>query len=533
MTEQRKPDPIADGQPREVELKLDMTPDALEVLETLPWLLQRAEEKTTRRLVSTYFDTPDFRLLERGVTLRIRKVGRRRIQTLKTARDRHLVAASRGEWEVDVGTDRPDLSAFADDLPSELASLTASSELTPVFETRIRRRAVRLVWPAGDRGDARIEMALDTGAVVAGRRRVPVCQVELELLDGPDEALLELAVALRREVPLRLSHVDKAATGYGLVAGVPPAHHKAGRLRLDPRQSAGDAMQAVLRHCLAHALANERTAVDGRNPEGVHQLRVALRRLRSALTVFAPLLPPEQQERWKGEARWLLGALGKGRDLDVMLIELLPGLAAADGADASLEPLRVAAAERSAAAQAGIREAIRAQRTGDFLLDLAGWIERRGWREPEDGERSEALQTPLAAFAVHAVQSRFRKLRKAGRGFARLGPGARHKVRVQAKKLRYCMEFLAGAFAASAVKDQLARLTRLLDLLGRRNDIAVARRLVDELVDAAPPDARIAVARAGGELLGWHAHAAAILEKKTVRAWRAVKALDPDRLAGS
>lgn len=533
MGDHRRNGSTADGWPSEVELKLAGPPDALLAIERLPWLLLRAEKRTTRRLVSTYFDTPDLRLHERGLALRIRRVGRRRIQTLKTARDRHAVVAGRGEWEVDVGTDTPDLAAFADRRVLALAGDMPAGGLGPIFETRIRRLAMQIVWPTAGSADARIEIALDRGEVVAGGQRLPISQIELELLDGPAGALLELAVALRREAPLRISRLDKAAMGYGLAAGVPPAHTKAGRLRLDPSRTVEDAMRAVFQHCLAHGLANESVVVDGRNLEGVHQLRVAMRRLRSALTIFAPLLPSEQQARWKGEARWLLGTLGKSRDLDVVLTELLPEVVAAGGADASLEMFRRAAADRSETARAEARQALASQRAGDFLLDFASWVQRYGWREPGDAERARSGRESVAAFAARAVAHRFRKLRKAGRGFAGLDPLARHRVRVQAKKLRYGLEFFAHALAAPEAERQLAGLTRLLDLLGRRNDIAVVGRLVDDLVDAAPPAVRPAIARAGGMLLGWHAHAAAAMEKKTVRAWRAVKALDPHRLAGS
>ncbi len=530
MSDQRKNGSTADRPTREVELKLAASPETLEALARLPWLLSKAESRTTRRLVSTYFDTPDLDFRDRSLSLRIRRVGRRKIQTLKTAGDRHAVIAGRGEWQVDVGSDVPDLSAFADRRAQELVGALPAGSLGPIFETRLRRQAICLVWPATDLGDARIEMALDRGEVVAGRQRLSVSQVELELLDGPPEALLELAAALRGEAPLRISRLDKAAMGYGLLTGIPPAHTKARRLPLESSRTAEEAMQAVFRHCLAHALANEQVAVDGRNPEGVHQLRVALRRLRSALTVFTPLLPVEQWTRWKDEARWLLGALGNSRDLDVMSGKLLPGLDNAIVADAAMEAFRSAAAERSAVARAEARVAISSQRAGDFFLDFAGWVEKRGWRGPAVGGRGDQ---PVRIFAARAARSRFRKLRKAGKGFRRLDASGRHEVRLQAKKLRYCLEFFADALDRPEVGRQLAELTRLLDLLGLRNDIAAAGRLVDDLVDTASDREKPGVARAGGVMLGWHARSAATMEKQTVRAWRAVEALDPDQLAGS
>lgn len=521
------------NEPREVELKLAVSAEAMAEVATLPWLAERAEGRPrTLRLISTYFDTLDLDLLRRGISLRVREVARRRIQTLKTAREPGLPVGGRGEWEVDVPSARPDLAAFDDPRVAELMGGVATTELQPVFQTRIRRRVIGLHWPSGS-GDAHIELALDQGEVVVGRVRRPVCEIELELFGGPAEALLALAAALRAAVPLRISRIDKAAVGYRLAAGVPLRFEKAVKLRMERDWTVEAAMQATLRGCLGHALANEAPARDGQL-EGVHQLRVALRRLRSALSIFAPVLPEAQRLRWRGEARWLLGALARCRDLDVFLYELLTAPDDTASGELDLGSLREVAAQQREQALAALQEALASQRAGDFLLDLACWIERCGWREPPDEALVAARHQPIVSYAADVLGRRFRRLRKAGRGFAGLDPPARHEVRIQAKKLRYGIEFFAAVLDRSRVKEHLAALTRLLDLLGRRNDVAVARHLVVDLIDAGPADeiVRMRLARAGGELVGWHAHAVAVMEVETRRAWRRVKALDPAKLIG-
>jgi inorganic triphosphatase YgiF len=519
-------------EPREVELKLAVAPKVLTMLETAPWLHERAAgAPRTRRLIGTYFDTSDLRLAGQRMSLRVRQVGRRRIQTLKTAADRHSLVGGRGEWEVEIAAAQPDLAAFDDDRVFALTGLTATDDLRPVFETRVRRRTLPVRWPIGDGSEAHIEMAFDRGRVVADGRSLPVCEIELELLEGPAEALLELAAALRQSAPLRLSRLDKAARGYGLAIGLPLAHEKAARLRLHHDETVEQALGHVLQRCLVHALANEAAASEGRDGEGVHQLRIALRRLRSALSIFADVLPPAARMRWRNEARWLLGALGPCRDLDVFLTDLLPPVVTAAAADPALVLLQRVAAERREAAQSVVRETLATQRAGDFFLDLACWIQRAGWRQDAEPEMRAAQQQPIGVVAALILDRRRRSLRKAGKGFAKLDPAARHAVRIGAKKLRYGMEFFAGLLPKAERNRHLAALTTLQDLLGRMNDIAVSRRLVAELVAGlhSGEQDRLALAGGGGELIGWHAHAAAAMEPETVLAWRAVKALGPCR----
>ncbi len=520
--------------PREIELKLAVAPDAMARLEALPWLHTRTEAPLrTLRLRSIYFDTADLDLARRQVTLRIRRQGRSRVQTLKSEAAPGSPVADRAEWQVAITGDEPDLAAFGDDRTTALLALAPTAMLRPLFETRIRRRVLRLRWPAPSGGDARIEVAFDHGEVVAAGRREPVDEVELELLDGPAEALLELAAALRGVVPLRLCGVAKAARGYRLAAGAPLRHRKAGKLRLAPGMTVDEAMRQVFRHCLAHALANEAAAAEGRNPDAVHQLRVALRRFRSALAVFAAALPPPQRARWTEEARWLLRALGGCRDLDVLLADLLPAAAGIGDEAAPRAGLQDLAAHCRGAAADAVAATLASQRAGDFFLDLALWTQRGGWHEPAAAETAEVLSRPIEIHAMAVLERRFRRLRKAGKGFAGLDAAGRHKVRIQAKKLRYGLEFFGGTLSRPAVKRHRRALTRLLERLGRRNDIATARRLIGELLrEVADPVARAELAGAGGEVVGWHAHAAMTMEADTRRAWDAVKALDPRRLFG-
>jgi inorganic triphosphatase YgiF len=477
----------------------------------------------TRKLHSTYFDTPDLRLGGRHCSLRVRRIGRRRIQTLKTAPDPRQSFSARGEWENEIGGDEPDLAAF-DPAAIEAAGLDPAGQLLPVFATVVSRKLLSIRWPV-DGGDAAwIEVAFDRGHVEARGRQDAICELELELREGPPGVLLELASALRTLAPLRICRLEKAVRGYRLATGRPSGAIKAHSPSLAADATVESALATVLRHGLAQALDNEAIAASEGSVESIHQLRVALRRLRSALSLFREVIPAAARERWSGEARSLLVALGPCRDLDVLATELLPPIVEANPSPA-LAALAELAAERRGGALADLTAALRRQETGDFFLDLSSWVERRGWRADLAFEALAVLESPAEPFAARILDRRRRKLRKAGKGFASLGADGRHRVRINVKKLRYGLEFLADLLPHGRARRYIAALTELQDCLGRMNDIVIARRLVDALVAgmAGRDGNRLAAAEGGGQVVGWYARAALDLEPRVLEAWRAVK----------
>ncbi len=507
----------------EVELKLSLSGDAMRRIESSSMLAEHASAPAaTRRLRSTYFDTAEFGLAGRRSSLRVRRIGRDRIQTLKTVSDGRHAVSTRGEWENRIAGDEPDLAAFGE-AALEAAGLSAGAVLLPVFVTVVTRRVLPVRWPF-EGGAADIEVAFDRGRIEAGGRREAICEMELELRQGPPGALLDVAAALRALVPLRISRLEKSVRGYRLATGRPIGAVKADSPRLGGAD-VEEAMAVVFRHCLAQALANEAAAAAEGSAESIHQLRVALRRLRSALSLFRDVVPPAARERWSGEARGLLAALGPCRDLDVFAGELLPPVVRAVASPA-LEVLAELAAKRRTRALAGLTTALRRQETGDFLLGLGVWIERRGWRDDPSAGVAQLLKEPAAAFAARVLDRRRRRFRKAGKGFAGLDAEHRHRVRIGAKKLRYGLDFFADLLPHGRVRGDLAALARLQDRMGRANDIVVARRLVEELVAglAGTGAARLAAAEGGGQVLGWYARAALDLEPRVLAAWHSAKA---------
>jgi CHAD domain-containing protein len=357
---------------------------------------------------------------------------------------------------------------------------------------------------------------------------MPIAEVELELLEGSPEALYALALELDALTPLRLETRSKSARGYALAAGAPPAWHKAEPPALDGEATVDQAIQAILRNCLQQWCANEAAALDGSDPEGVHQMRVALRRLRSAFSLFGRLIDPGQRAWLSGQAKTVLSGLGPARDWDVFLSELLAPVSAARPDDANIAWLAAAAQAARANGQAQARATIEARTYTQYLLQLGRWIEACGWRAQAGERGADWRQRPIVEFAAHLLGKRQRKALKLGRQFAQLSAEERHQVRIALKKLRYATEFFQALYPKKHTKPYLAALKDLQDRLGHLNDVAVAERLIRTLVGEAERSADgDGIRWAGGLVVGWHARGVAELEPATVRAWQEFAQLEP------
>ena len=519
---------MTDSRPEEVELKLAATPEAMDRLLASPLLRGHARSTVrARQLVTIYYDTEDHRLGRRRLALRVRQAGRKYLQTLKTASGTGATETVRGEWEVALPDAAPRLTAFEDPAILDLTGLVLPDELQPVFETRFRRQTVLVEWPDANQPPAQIEVALDRGAIRARGTEVPISEIELELKHGAPRSLFELAQSIRELVPVRLEPQDKAARGYGLATGEPPAWRKAGPVRLEPG-SVEDALQAILGACVRHWLDNEAATRVARDPEGLHQIRVALRRLRSALALFKSAITPDARGRWSAELRWLLGPLGPARDLDVFATETLIPVREMRPDDPGLATLAELVADARWKAHEDVRATLASERYGDLALGLACWVACRGWRQGADIDVLLAQRQPVHAFAVAMLSKRHRQVRKRGRHFAELDPFARHELRILLKKLRYSTEFFASLFPGREVDRYRAAAARMQDVLGHLNDVTVAQHVVDTLLDGTEPGPRQRAAALGaGQVLGWYARHGQDLEPRAVEAWQAFREVVP------
>jgi CHAD domain-containing protein len=368
--------------------------------------------------------------------------------------------------------------------------------------------------------------------VIAGEAREPVHEIELEMLSGELPALFAQALRLADLTDGRLHLRTKADIGYAL--GDPERRHwsRAAKLSLTPEMTAGDSLHLIVLNSFAHLTANDDCARLNLHIEGVHQCRIALRRLRSAFKIYRPLLRRKRIAPIDEEVRWLGRILGVARDLDVLQTELLEPAIAALGEKKHLAPLMVTLAARKAEAYRGVAEALESARYRHLLIELCALGHADDLSK--SGERA-GLDRPLPELASAALTRAHERLLKRGRGFEQLSKLERHDVRIALKRLRYALDFFGDIFESEQKKKFIKKLTRLQDDLGRMNDVAVAETMLARLVGvsdegdnagvAAAPSGQLAFA-AGG-VLGWHRRRAAEMDVKLVKDWKSFERAKP------
>lgn len=503
------PDPAISGE--EIELKLLVVPEQLADFNNAPIVVAHARNKGTRKhLTSVYYDTPRRQLWKNGFTLRVRQSGSRFVQTVKSQQSDDPL--KRGEWEASVTSLAPDTALAAALLPEELRAAVTDSPLEPVFTADVHRHARLLDLP-----NATLEVAFDSGVIKAGEHSETVSEIELELKSGTPATIYEAALRLAEHGPVRPSIRSKSARGFDLAASVAPGAEKPQKLHLDPAVSLDEAFAVILRGSFHHLLQALPAAEDGRDPEGVHQMRVALRRLRAALHLMRPLGVSATLESLETDARWLAQNLSTARDLDVFLTETLPEIAEACPTVAGFDTLQSLAERQRALAYRKLRIAVADRRCAAFVLGLGALIATRGWRNDVSPDELGRLAGPALDFAGHVLAERHQTVLKRGRRFKKLPAERRHRVRLALKKLRYSIDFLLPLYGASKPARKYARtLADLQEQLGYYNDMAVTAGVIADL-GTTSTDAAIAAAA----ITGWHAHAMAGVEQPLREAWRA------------
>ena len=260
----------------------------------------------TRTLRSIYLDTPEHTLKKAGIALRLRRDGRRWIQTVKTKAELHGGLSQVGELENPAPGGRLCLQAIPNaSVRDEIIRRLNGSSLGPVCETVMKRTAGELSLEDGTRA----VLAIDVGEIRVDGRSAELREAELELIEGSPSGLFDIAKALFPDGGLKFSRLSKADRGYllakeGLIEQ-PLAPRNAKAVALDPAQIAEQAARDILRECLDQIATNMVVVRELADPEGPHQLRVGLRRLRSASSVFSQVLQSPEISRLNEEARWL------------------------------------------------------------------------------------------------------------------------------------------------------------------------------------------------------------------------------------
>jgi inorganic triphosphatase YgiF len=461
---------------REVELKLEVPPSAIDAVARLPWLSEVSKGPATHKeLVTVYFDTAKSKLRKHGLALRVRHAGGNRVQTIKALDKGARAGFGRDEWEERIAGDTPNLKLAEGTALEPLATKKLERKLKPVFETVVERTAFPI-----HSGDADLELAVDRGHIKAREWREPVSEVEIELKRGDRDAIEEIAERLAKSAPVAYAAQSKPERGYALSAGEAGTAVCRGTIDLDPEVSTAAAFQTIALSCLDHAAANERT-VRERDTEGVHQMRVGLRRLRAAISIFKELLPGQETEAVKTELKWLTKQLGPARDFDVLLEQRVnkerrvPPIAGnIDVLEADLQARRDAGLQKAKAA-------VNSDRYRALGLRTALWVANGEWSKSAEPLTVARRERRAVEVAAEILDKRSKKISRKVRGLEALGARQRHKLRIAVKKLRYACEFFAGLFDSRKQTKERKRfasiLKRLQGSLGTLNDFEVHKRL--------------------------------------------------------
>lgn len=470
------------GTPREIELKLDCTGPDLAALGAHPLLQGPAPEP--KLLSATYFDTADGALRGAGLTLRVRRTGDGFVQTVKA--DAGAAGLfDRAEWERPVAGEAPEPEALAGTPVADLLAEAGAPALVPQFRTVVMR-SVRPVT----HGLSRIAATLDEGRVETEGGDAPLCELELELESGSAGDLFGLAQALAETVPLRLGVLSKSARGFALLDGRGLRPSKAGAVALPEAATGGEAFRLIALACLRHLRLNEDVWRATRDPEALHQMRVALRRLRTAFSLFKPMLAVDARAgALSDEIRRATEPFGRARNLDVFLGTTLPAEIARRPDEPGLPALRARLEAGRDRAHDAVGAVLEAPEWRGLLLDLAAWIETGPWR----GGASKLRDAPARDIATAVLERLRRRIAKRGRRIDRLDPEVRHRVRIAGKKLRYGAEFFAGLYPGRKARQRHkafgAALSDLQDHLGSLNDLATAHAVMAGLADETGSDA--------------------------------------------
>jgi len=298
-------------------------------------------------------------------------------------------------------------------------------------------------------------------------------------------------------------------------------------IEIDPDASLGELVDVALRSCLEHLLANRAAARSMDDPEGVHQLRVAVRRTRSALGLFRKVLADERPARLRDELRWLGRALSPARDWDVFCLETLAGVRADCPEEPALRPFCWEAGLRRVEAHGIARTALDDARFADLVVALDRFVRGGAWRLDVPATASRRLDRSARKTAARLLDLRFGEVRLLDRPFPQLSPAELHALRIRVKRLRYATEFLAPLRPGRPARRFTRRLRELQDALGRINDGRVADELVEALLGRLEPDVRVRLERAAGIVSGW-SHARAGLERRGIeKKWRRVAGATP------
>lgn len=482
-----------DNAPVESEIKFSLAPAQARKLKKHPLVRRHATGRAkTRRLSSDYYDTRHHRLRKRGAALRVRTLPGHCEQTLKLPGDGPLGMQNCEEWTVPLTTPVLDFSRFNPELRRRVCGGRRELKLHRLFTTEIQRWAKVL-----RSGDTEFELALDAGEIVshgASTRSQSLCEAEFELLRGDPLAMLDFVIALAADIDFAPLYLSKAQRGFALVRpALRPLQRKAVEVHLDAGMSVGQAFQHIVGEALAHLQSNHQPTLEGK-PGGVHQSRVAIRRIRAALRAFKRVLPYDKCKAFNGEFRWFQARLSPARDWHVFCEETLPSIVSGSSLPPADWHTLQRVARREARRQAGeAAELLCSKRYTRLILEFQRWVIAL------ERDHPSLYRKRLLPFARGVLHKTRRDLLEDARPLLRMSEEQRHALRKRGKKARYASEFFAGLWQGPGVARYLDLMETLQHALGVANDAVMARQLLASLTPSRVPANVVLATRAWSE----------------------------------
>lgn len=461
----------------ELELKLTFDPAELNRFRRSALLRRLSQEPAKRkRLFAHYFDTPDLDLKEKKVSLRVRRENGEWVQTVKAKGNKSGGLQARTEFNASRDEPTVDIGAIANkEMRRKIGSLINGRALRPVFTTDVWRTTRLLAY-----GKSQIELAIDTGWIKSGDNKVPVCEAELELIDGRARDILDLASQMRDGFEFRVGTGSKASRGYYLFRPSLAEPTKARPLVLTKGMSAWDAAALAITEGQSQLMDNEPIILADSDIEGLHQARIGLRRMNSAMTLLKKHTPKDGRKALVKDVGWLQKVTGPARDWDVFLAETVAPLQAENPHSTALQTLAERGQQHRQQAYVAVVEALNSKRYTDMLLRLEAWLMQPAKGKALKQKLKDVYKEPLSdmrAKVMHVVPG----------DIGLLDEEQLHDLRLDIKALRYAGEFFESLGDEKKAGTFLKSCQKLQDCLGILNDIEVTGILLKQLGKKSDP----------------------------------------------
>ena len=469
-----------------------------------------------RHLVTVYYDTAQGQLLQNGISLRLRKVGRGRgVMTFKAPPLHSTSSFLRREVEIPAGSNGFELSGFDLEIQNLIRKVTRGAPLIERYATDFRRKTVEV-----NTGGSTIEIALDSGSFIAGAKTHPLHEVEIELKSGDCADAIGWAKNIALEAKLRLETVSKAER-CALLAGLPIRTHIGKRDGISTGTPLDKAIAVILSDCLQHYLAYLHPFREEKSPHSVHQMRVGLRRLRAALKIFSKSFPESGFRLFADRARVMATGLGDARDCDAFRQLAFGEALAHPSRPADADVMQNGLDQFRLESYAKANALIESETNLSFILDLEAFILQRAWRANGTDAHFASLAQPTEDYARDILNLLMQRARKRGKDLLQRSDEERHEFRIALKNLRYNAALFATLFgSAKTRKSWMSDLADLQEILGLQNDLANAAIMLDRIKPYASGD----FSRSAGFVIGWHACNSHSADRRLEKVWKQFRA---------